>query len=252
LQFANNNKPQKSAAGKKRALTTIVLAVIVSVLVIAAITASSIYILSSQQQQKQQSSEIGLTLLAQSTTNSTLGLKFTLTVNTTTVQSGQGINISSSIYNVRSAENNVTGASEWALSNLNNYTSQPVPCPSYAYFQIFQGYFTQSNISSAKDPLQLSPPGLGLPCTGGKFSYYVLQPQSNLARSLAGTPPPTYITLPMGFSRSINETYNSPTNANTVSTSPLHPSVYTIAGGDEWGQLVILYFTVASSSSSTS
>lgn len=188
------------------------------------------------------------------TTNSTLGLKLLLTLNSTVLQSGQVLNISISIHNPLPNVNNVSGASDWALPVLQDFSTQPVPCPFYVSFQIFNGYYTESNASTARSPLQLSPSGLAISCLALQRSYYLFQPLDDDAEFLVSTPPPSYLTLPMGTSRLVRGSFSAAccTSFGAITMIPVPPSsvlpfsvgVYTIAAGDEWGQLVLLHFAV--------
>jgi hypothetical protein len=187
-------------------------------------------------------------------TSSTIALELKLSVNSTVIQSGEVLNISVSILNTLPKVNNVTGASDWALPVLQNFSTQPTPCPSYVSFQISNGYYTESNVSFATSPLQLSPPGLAIPCILLQRSFYLFQPSSNMAEFLVSTPPPTYFMVPMGISQLVRGSFQTRccTNLSTITMIPVPPSsvppfpygVYTLVAGDEWGQLVLLHFAV--------
>jgi hypothetical protein len=193
------------------------------------------------------------------TTSSTLGLEFTLSINSTVFQSGRAVNITASIFNIRASQNNVTDISDWALPVLQDFSTQPAQCPSYVSFQIFQGYYTESNISSAKSPLQLSPVGLAPACVNlAGAGYFLFQLSSNHASILVSKPPPTFTTLPMWTSRVIAGNFSTKCCANVSSITsipvspssapPFHPGTYTIVAGDEWGDVALLYFVVTATS----
>lgn len=191
------------------------------------------------------------------TTNSTLGLEFALSINSTEMRPGEVLNITDSISNILPKVNDVSGASNWALQTLQNFSSEPFPCPSYASFQIFQGHYTSANISSA-GPLQLYPSGIGFPsCPLLQRPYFLFQPSSNLASVFLSPQPNFNITFRMGGPSYIRGNYSAGQCVNIsaigqvpippTSTPPFSSGVYTIAAGDEWGQLAILYFVVTNS-----
>ncbi len=191
------------------------------------------------------------------TTNSTLGLEFALSINSTEMRPGEVLNITDSISNIFPKVNDVSGASNWALHTLQIFSSEPFPCPSYDSFQIFQGFYTSGNISFAK-PLELYPPGLGLPsCPLLQRPYFLFQPSSNLASVFLAPQPNFNITFRMGGPSYIRGNYSTGLCVNISSigqvpvppssTTPFSSGVYTIAAGDEWGQLAILYFVVTNS-----
>ena len=114
------------------------------------------------------------------TTNSTLGLKLVLSVNATLLQSGQAVNVTASIFNTLPTENNVSGANDWAIPSLASDAS--FPCPTYLYYQVYQGWYSRANISeSGIMPLQVAPVYQYLSCPIFQRSYYLFQPYSDIA-----------------------------------------------------------------------
>ena len=157
-----------------------------------------------------------------------------------------------SIYNTLSTVNNVTGASDWAFSSLTNTTS--FPCPSYVYYQVFQGYYVQSNISSAGSPLQVSPVYKFLSCPQFIWSYYLFQPSSDQALIPNGHSETNssiiYQKTTTGLTALLTGNYTEMYNASIFTMNgalpppPFPPGTYTLVAGDQWGQLVILHFVV--------
>jgi len=176
------------------------------------------------------------------TTNTSIGLNFTLTLNSTLLIGGQAINISASVTNDRSTFNNLTSASNWSEVWLLGW-GMIDSCNSFANAQIFQGYYTQSNITSLQSgtELQLAKPlfpPMGCPFIPGAWStYFPFQPHESQ----------------VGYQYSTSGDYGNASSASSNSTFRLFDTgVYTVAAGDEWGQVVILHFNVTNNSVQTS
>ena len=175
------------------------------------------------------------------TANSTLGLELSLSINSTTIETGQAINVSLSLQNTLPRINNVSADWNWALSSLLNFSYSILPCPRWDTFRVFNGYYSQSNISSAA-PLYLWPIAEGYPsCPFWNFSTYIFQPSSSTV-NVSSTFPSNYDN---SFSTAENQSltgYYLPNQGTPGSNkfpppTPFPVGVYTIAVGDEWGQL---------------
>ncbi|MDG6905686.1 MAG: hypothetical protein JRN20_07880 [Nitrososphaerota archaeon] len=185
------------------------------------------------------------------TTNSTLGLELVLSTNATAIMSGQEINVSVDIFNTLSTVNNVTGASNWAIPSIQDATS--FPCPTYLYYQVYPGYYTATNISSAS-PLQISPVEQYLSCPIFQRSYYLMQPHISVASVPVGISTVNssiqYQNVEMSVTSELIGNYSTTYNASVFTPNgalpppAFRPCTYTLAAGDEWGQLVILHFSV--------
>ncbi|MGH2640006.1 MAG: hypothetical protein ACRDF4_12120 [Rhabdochlamydiaceae bacterium] len=184
-------------------------------------------------------------------TNSTLGIELSLSVNQTLIQSGQAINVSAGIFNTLHKVDNVTGASDWATPTINSAAS--FPCPNYLYYQVYQGYYGESNISSASSPAQTAPQE-SLPCLQNQRAYYLFQSLSDSASVPIGyyntNSSVYYVSTLMAISGMLTGYYvpsfNSSGYIQDYQPPPpaFPPGTYTLAAGDEWGQLVLLHFFV--------
>jgi hypothetical protein len=194
------------------------------------------------------------------TTNSTLGLKLGLSVNVTLLQSGQAVNVTALIFNTLSTENNVSGASDWAIPSLTSDTS--FPCPTYLYYQVYQGWYSVANISeSGIMPLQVAPVYQYLSCPIFQRSYYLFQPFSDVASVPVGyfvtNSSVYYQPTEMAVSSSLVGNYSMWYNASIFTPNgallppPFPSGIYTIVAGDEWGQMVLLHFVVVPSINET-
>jgi hypothetical protein len=162
--------------------------------------------------------------LSTSTTNESLGLNFTMAMNTTLFQSGQGINITVIETDALNTTITINASYNWQLPSLWNGTN---PCNSLPIgLEIFKGYYTSSNILTA-EPLSLYYPGIYFcPAIPSVFSY-TFQPLGNNSIT-------TGITTNGYWAVNLK----AQTAFNNFTTG-----IYTVAGGDEWGQLVLLHFT---------
>jgi hypothetical protein len=185
------------------------------------------------------------------TTNSTLGLSLSITVNTTVLRSGQAIAITLDEFNALDGFNNVTTSDNWAYSDF-----QGMPCtPDYPALPnlpfsiaIVQGYYTESNLTGAVSLPIFSPPGAfyGCPYMGPPPTEFDFYPSSDLTIvHTSGISGSSLINESATQTLSFNG-YCAPYNSTsgTVQTINFSPGVYTIIGGDEWGQLAVLHFIV--------
>lgn len=183
-------------------------------------------------------------------TNSTLGIEFSLSINSTSIVSGQAINVSYSITNTKNTSNNVSGESRWALPSLFSFAYSLFPCPRWDTFVVYSGYYSTSNVSGVT-PIRLYPSFEGYPsCPNWNFSNFLFQPQSSVV-SLSNPFPGSFNT---DENYSLTGYYISQSSVRTALNpppNPFPPGHYTIVAGDEWGQMAILHFDVAQGTSTT-
>jgi hypothetical protein len=165
----------------------------------------------------------------------TNSLNLTLSLNASSISQGQSIGVTIDESNLLNTASTVNSSSNWPL-----FLSLG-PCGHGNYpigLAIFDGYYTSSNISAA-DSLELYQPGVrACPMFMLLITSYTFQPLSDIASVNSPNP---------GFNLSMNSDltangYWSGTSAENFVVFP--PGIYTIVGGDEWGQLVILHFDV--------
>jgi hypothetical protein len=206
----------------------------------------------------------------QQTTNSTSGLDLSVSANSTTIPSEDSINISISLTNVLATTDNLTASNSWALTGNSQLRAGPCDYDSHddtarLFFpvgiSIFRGYYTPSNVSLAtalpiwaaiECPVQIAYNGTQSLSYPLNIAGYALLPYSSKGYYSA-----YYDT---GYNKSVNYGKFEITTddqalvysangtffgVNTLNSSL--PSVYTIAAGDEWGQLVLLHFEVSPS-----
>lgn len=180
------------------------------------------------------------------TTNSTVGLELLLTVNSTTIPSEDSIAVNASVVDTRSAPVNVSASSAWPIRGLVSGVCDLGPGPIGIAF--FRGYYRANNVSSANAidvwPLITCPASGVLNATS-----FVFLPHSDAANysGYFGS----YANSTKGMSSTRATVGASPYAANGTgfysSLDSALPATYTLAAGDEWGQLVLLHFDVTKS-----
>ena len=194
-----------------------------------------------------------------SVTNSSLGLELITAVNSTHMQNGRAIGISISLRNVLPRPLNVTSESDWALPAFLHF----FPCPRPMSVAIFEGYYGTSNLSSASF-LPLWPPREAISCPALFTGTYQIEfPFANNSNQnvsvMYGQSTPYYGPLQESVTENgyYSKTLQTPSGPNgSVDMQPVFvpfaPGIYTIAAGDEWGQVAILHFVVLAQSTEIS
>jgi len=172
------------------------------------------------------------------------GLSLRLSINATTIMSGQTVNVTVGDYNTLRTMENFSVLNSWPLKGL-----AVGPCGTLNEpfgVAVFRGYYAASSISSAK-ALQLFAPGIyTCPAILSGITQYSFYPQSSVAQiwgSCSPEPCP-FRTNPQSIR--VNGFWNTVPIVQYSYHTELTPGVYTVAAGDEWGQLVLLYFVVKS------
>jgi hypothetical protein len=178
-----------------------------------------------------------------SDSNPALGIRLDLSVNSTSLKPGDKITITMSEQNLRSFLNEVRAASDWKLQSLSLGPCGTVNRP--IGFAIFKGNYTKDDIS-AGHPLQLYRSEIYFcPMILSGIRSYVFDPLSNLANVVGSCIPNPCFKLRIENQAQVRGSWSEmilfPDQATFHEFSP---GVYTVAGGDEWGDLLVLNFTV--------
>ncbi len=171
-------------------------------------------------------------------------LRFTLSMNSSTLSTGQPVEIEISEQNTLLLTNTVASSHDWPITGLSLS-----PCGILNYpmgFAIFKGYHLQNDLPSA-DRLDLYGPGVYFcPLILFGISSYTFAPGSDSASINAGPSPNPSFTIPIQSQGTFNGYWSS--SIPYLSSPTFHsfsPGVYTIVGGDEWGDLLVLHFVVS-------
>jgi hypothetical protein len=178
-----------------------------------------------------------------STVISSYGLSLTLSLNSTTYHPGEPISITIDEKNILTRENNIHGADEWPVEGLKLHF-----CGTFNYpfgISILQGYYDAKS-AVAIAPLQLFDPNAMYYCPAilaDVYYDYDFQPWSDVATIHTSNSEPYSINMiatvtSAGF---WTVTHGHPTWVFSNFT----PGIYTVIGGDEWGALVTLHFTIS-------
>jgi hypothetical protein len=165
-------------------------------------------------------------------------LRLELSLNSSSVRLGGGILVTMNLTNAETQTNNV-----YASRSYPRGLEWPNPCQGYYIIPIgiavFSGYVTDSNVTSSPT-LNLTEAGGSIECPGTpNFNYYSFQPSSNLAMLCSDTCIPWSVTIESTWGLAGSWTGNG-----TVYTK-FPAGLYTVVEGDEWGDLLLLYFTIS-------
>jgi len=167
-------------------------------------------------------------------------LSLTLSLNSTTYYPGEQIPITIDENNTLPMENNIHAADRWPVQGLNLG-----PCGTLNYpfgISILQGYYDEKSVATVT-PLQLFDPNASYHCPPILAAVsYDFKPWSDIAAIYTG-----YDSEPWSINMTARVTSagfwtGSRPNATF---SNFTPGIYTVVGGDEWGALLILHFTVS-------
>ena len=175
-----------------------------------------------------------------STVISKYGLSLTLSLNSTIYHPGEQVTVAIHEKNTLATENNIPVANRWPVQGLNLG-----PCGTLNYpfgISILQGYYDAKDVVGAA-PLQLFDPNVGYHCPmmlAGIVSYD-FQPGSDIAViHTSWDSEPWSINMTARVTSAGFWTGSRP----NATFSNFTPGIYTVVGGDEWGALVILHFTI--------
>jgi len=178
--------------------------------------------------------------------NPSLGIRLDLSVNSTSLEPGDKIAITINEQNLSPNPDKIQAASNWRLEGLSLSPCGTLDLP--IGFAILKGYYTKDNVATGH-PLQLYQPGpYFCPAAVSGIKSYVFDPESNLASVVTRASSIGFKLTIQGqgvFAGSWSRTM--PIQGQTI-FHQFSPGVYTVVGGDEWGDITILNFTVTQAS----
>jgi hypothetical protein len=171
------------------------------------------------------------------------GLNLSLSLDSKTYLSGQQVGIDIDENNTLKTTNTITASDKWPISGLGVGPCGPLNYP--FGIAIFQGNYTAANFSSAT-PLQIYKPGTYMcPMILGNISSYVFQPLNNSAAVFQMSESTAVFTMAMNIEFEPAPTGYWASDDVDATFTNFKPGVYTVVGGDEWGALVVVHFTVS-------
>ncbi len=167
-----------------------------------------------------------------------LGLRLSLSVNATEINTGQEIIIGVEVINTLHSENNISIGSDWRWPEANLTLVPALECIFPGGVTLLRGYYTQDNISSASSgSLFLAPLTGTAGCGPFSAGYYLFKPTSEYAQ------PGPNITEFLAVSGTLTTNgYWTGSYSHPGTFHPFDPGLYTIVGVDEWGDMVLLPF----------
>jgi len=167
------------------------------------------------------------------------GLELSLTLNGSSISSGQGIAATAVEVNTLTTANNVSAAAKWPIGNLAvgpcGHLNEPVG------IAVLSGNYDAANVSSGL-ALQIYQPGTyACPAALSGISGFLFQPSSDNATVLGTCQPGPCFSETTSASISVRGYWT----ANAFASFP--SGVYTVVAGDEWGGIAIAHFTVTGS-----
>jgi hypothetical protein len=198
---------------------------------------------------------------ATSSSVSTDGIQLTTSINATGVSSGEGLAVTLSISNTLPTANNVSTSNDWAFQGV------PVALWPVCYFSVpAEVAVLDGNYSANELPL-LAGAKFQYGCAeGGPINQVIFQPNSDEANLTGYICSLSCYTGPLGpYELSLNFTAHGYWDVQYLANSlnvpiigelppsqpyslPFVPGVYTVAVGDEWGQVDVLHFQVVAKS----
>ncbi len=173
---------------------------------------------------------------------STNGLTLTLSLNTTSLSSGQEVSVVVDEANQDNHPVEVAVASRWALPGLSLSPCGPGGLP--FGIEIVSGYYTKSNVSGAQ-PLTVNEPGAIFSCPAIYIlTSYIFEPASDSAAVYGSCSPNPCFTFPMTWARAVGGYWTGQPSGASFSEFP--QGEYTVVAGDEWGAVTVLHFVVTS------
>jgi uncharacterized protein YceK len=181
------------------------------------------------------------------------GLSLSVSTDQTDYAPGQEVQIVTDEKNTLAKTNNVPIADNWPVNELVQMYFGPCVSRDIPYgIAVYQGDYTSSNYSTAT-PLNLYNPTsifLCQPQTTPVPTSFLFEPLSDIADIIAGNAKPGGDTGVITSQQQISGQMTLKgywTGDSVPKFTYFNPGVYTVLGGDEWGNLALVHFTVSDS-----
>ena len=170
-------------------------------------------------------------------------LSLSLSLDSMTYKPGKNVSIILDETNALSTANNVLVSDNWPYNHLH---SDPCDFISPFGIAVFKGDYTSSNFSTATPLTIYDPHATRLCTTNYAINSYSFQPSNDMADIIENSNPnPSNYSQQMKYEVTINGYWPDNNYYSNSRLTKFSPGVYTVVGGDEWGALVILHFTVS-------
>jgi hypothetical protein len=179
-----------------------------------------------------------------SVVNDSSRLRLTLSMNSSALLTGEPVEIEISEQNTLLLTNTVANGHDWPITGLSLSPCGTLNDP--IGFEILKGYHLKNDLPST-DRLDLYGPGFYFcPLILLGINSYVFAPDSDLASINGGCSPNPCSAIPIQSQGSFTGFWSG--SIPYLSSPTFHsfsPGVYTVVGGDEWGDLLVLHFVVS-------
>jgi len=191
---------------------------------------------------------IGINSAAVKSANS---LSFSVSTDQTTYQPGQEVEVVVDEKNLLSKTNDVPVADNWSLDGLIRMYFGPAAYPDVPYgIAVYRGDYTTANFPALTSLNLYDPSGLYLATPVFAPTSYLFEPLSDIADVIPSKNIPTADAGSNATNQQISAKITLKgywTSSSVPSFTYFDPGVYTVVGGDEWGNLVFVHFTVSDS-----
>ncbi len=240
--------------------TTLVVVVVVIVIIIGTV---GFVMLSSPSTPSPNSATSSTGSPTTSSTTSATGLRLTESISALTITEGQSLNASMSILNTHDALNSIQPSDQWAFQGV------PVSLWPACYFSLPAQMVVLNGSYTEQDLQRVANSTFNYGCAEGvEITQIVFQASSDQV-NITGEYSVTGASQTHGpFQMALNFTTGGSWNLRALSQEPnipilsqdqsrqpnytaFAPGVYTVAVADEWGQAVVMHFTVVAASSSS-
>jgi len=182
---------------------------------------------------------------------STNGLSFSVSTDQAAYAPGREIEVVTDEKNTLAKTNNVPVSDDWSLDGLIRMYFGPAAYPDVPYgIAVYRGDYTSANISRLTQLNLYDPSAEPLATAAFAPTSYSFEPLSDIAYIIPGKNIPSADAGSNKPNQQISAEITLKgywTNSSAPSFTYFDPGIYTVVGGDEWGNLVFVHFTVSDS-----
>ena len=164
------------------------------------------------------------------------GLELHLSLNATSIASGQSVSLTVWMYNPSPYQTEAAYSGKWAVQGMGVGPCGPVNYP--MGFVIMKGNLSLAQVKDGA-PLQLYGPGIiACPMILLYVEGYIFPSHNSFATIVGSCSPSECMASNMSASSTFSGDYS------LLGFQSFSPGLYTVVGGDEWGGLTLLHFAV--------
>jgi hypothetical protein len=184
-------------------------------------------------------------------TKSANGLSFSVSTDQSAYAPGQEVEVVTDEKNTLSKTNNIPVSDDWSLDGLIRMYFGPAGYPNVPYgIAVYRGDYSSANFSRLTQLNLYDPSAKPLATAAFAPTSYSFEPLSDIADIIPGKNIPSADAGSNTPNQQISAEITLKgywTNSSVPSFTYFDPGIYTVVGGDEWGNLVFVHFTVSDS-----